>query len=106
MLHRTIDRKLIRRDSIRSPVKQMLNNYDTLFEESEEMENNRCKKCGADLITAPDGTTCCPYCGLVVGPGYSCWFSSPAVSQIDEEEDTAWNGTIDNVEMSLDKRGV
>lgn len=30
-----------------------------------------CGECKVSLIVTPDGTKCCPQCGLVVGKGYS-----------------------------------
>lgn len=84
----------------------MNENVNAMFDEVYEQENNRCERCEGFLITTPDGTTCCPFCGLVIGPGYSSWFSSPALHIIDEEEYPGWDGTIDNAEMLLDKLGV
>lgn len=31
----------------------------------------KCKECYIPLIITPDGTKCCPRCGLVLGKGYS-----------------------------------
>ncbi len=39
-----------------------------------------CEECNTHLIVTPDGTKCCPRCGLVEGEGYS-WMGTKAPSQ-------------------------
>jgi hypothetical protein len=42
-----------------------------------ESNEERCEDCTIPLITTPDGTKCCPQCGLVVGRAYS-WMGHEA----------------------------
>lgn len=79
---------------------------DTMLEESDELEKNRCPECGSALHTAPDKTVACSWCGLVIGQGYSLLYGVVSAVPAIEEEDTEWNGILDNAEMLLDKLGV
>lgn len=83
-----------------------MDNNETMLEERYELEEDRCPECRAHLKTAPDKTVACSRCGLVIGQGYSLLYGSGSATPFRDEEDTEWNGAIDNGEMSLDKLGV
>jgi len=78
--------------------------HDEMFEEVDELEDDCCPDCGRPLITAPDKTVACSWCGLVIGQGYSLYFGGPGGSVKDPEEDEEWNGATDDVECSFERR--
>ena len=91
--------KLLRRDATRNSETDIetVSRISPAQDNTDLVITDKCEECKRSLIITPDGTKCCPLCGLVVGPGYS-WIGSG------ESGKDQWSGVLDNIERILEER--